>query len=70
MMHNVCSKTERVFRVLVGVALLSFMVFFEGDMRYLGLIGLIPIGTAIFRYCPISHMLHINTCSTNPPKHA
>lgn len=70
MMHNVCSKTERVFRVLVGLALLSLMVFFEGDMRYMGLIGLIPIGTAIFRYCPISHMLHINTCSTKPLKHA
>lgn len=39
-------------------------------MRYIGLIGLIPIGTAIFRYCPISHMLHINTCSTKPMKHA
>lgn len=70
MMHNVCSKTERVIRVLVGLALLSLMVFFEGDMRYIGLIGLIPIGTAIFRYCPISHMLHINTCSTKPMKHA
>lgn len=70
MMHNVCSKTERVVRVLVGLALLSLMVFFEGDMRFIGLIGLIPIGTAIFRYCPISHMLHINTCSTKPMKHA
>lgn len=70
MMHNVCSKTERVVRVLVGLALLSLMVFFEGNMRFIGLIGLIPIGTAIFRYCPISHMLHINTCSTKPMKHA
>ncbi len=39
-------------------------------MRYIGLIGPIPIGTAIFRYGPIGHMLHINTCSTKPMKHA
>ncbi len=70
MMQNVCSTTERVARMVIGLALLSMMFFFEGPMSYLGLIGLAPIATAIFRYCPISHALHISSCSTQPPKHA
>jgi len=62
MMHNVCSTTERVARVIVGLALLSLLVLLEGTPRYWGLLGLIPILTAIFRYCPISHLLNIDTC--------
>ncbi|NJC89243.1 MAG: DUF2892 domain-containing protein [Desulfuromonas sp.] len=62
MLHNVCSTTERVVRVIVGLALLSLLVLLEGTARYWGLLGLIPIATAIFRYCPISHLLNIDTC--------
>lgn len=67
MRHNVCSMTERVVRVFVGLALLSLMVLLEGTARYWGLLGLIPIATAIFRYCPLSHLLKIDTCKM---KHA
>ncbi len=63
MTRNVCSTTERIFRVLIGVALLSMLVLLEGALRYVGLIGLIPIATALYRYCPISHLLGINTCT-------
>jgi hypothetical protein len=62
MMQNVCSTTERVFRVVIGLALLSLLYFVNLPLGYLGLIGLLPIATAIFKYCPISHMLGINTC--------
>ncbi|MHB8708235.1 MAG: YgaP family membrane protein [Desulfuromonadales bacterium] len=67
MLHNVCSTTERVVRVIVGLAVLSLLVLLEGTERYWGLLGLIPIATAIFRYCPISHLLKIDTCKI---KHA
>lgn len=62
MLHNVCSTTERVVRVIVGLALLSLLVLLEGTARYWGLLGLIPIATAIVRYCPVSHLLNIDTC--------
>ena len=67
MLHNVCSTTERVVRVIVGLAVLSLLVLLEGTERYWGLLGLIPIATAIFRYCPLSHLLKIDTCKI---KHA
>jgi len=70
MMHNVCSTSERVLRVVVGLALLSMLFFVELPYGYLGFIGLIPIATAIFRYCPISHALHISSCPTKPARHA
>jgi hypothetical protein len=69
MMQNVCSTTERVVRVFIGLALFSLLFLLEGPVMYVGLLGLIPIATAIFKYCPISHMLHVNTCSTKPIQH-
>lgn len=64
MLHNVCSTTEKAVRIIIGLALLSLIYFLrdEGAVRYWGLIGLIPIATAVVGYCPISHLFHINTC--------
>ena len=62
MLHNVCSTTERIARMSIGIALLSLLFLLDGTARYWGLLGLIPIATAIFRYCPVSHLLHIDTC--------
>jgi hypothetical protein len=69
MLQNVCSTTERIVRVIIGLVILSLVYFLrdEGAVRYWGLIGLIPIGTAVIKYCPISHLFGINTCT---PKHA
>jgi Inner membrane protein YgaP-like, transmembrane domain len=65
MLKNVCSTTERVVRVIIGLAILSLMYFLRdyGAVRYWGLVGLIPIATAVVKYCPISHALGINTCA-------
>ena len=64
MMQNVCSTTERIVRVVVGLAVLSLVYFLrdQGAVRYLGLVGLIPIGTAVIKYCPISHLLGFSSC--------
>lgn len=64
MTQNVCSNTERTVRVIIGLAILSLVYFLQdhGAVRYWGLVGFIPIGTAVFKYCPISHLLGINTC--------
>jgi len=69
MLQNVCSPVERTVRVIIGLAILSLIYFLrdEGAVRYWGLIGLIPIGTAVIRYCPISHLFGVSTCK---PKHA
>ncbi len=65
MLQNVCSTSERIARVIIGLAILSLVYFLRdyGAVRYWGLVGFIPIGTAVIKYCPISHLLGINTCA-------
>ena len=53
---------DRVLRLLVGVGLLAFFFLGEGGARWLGLIGLIPLATAVFGWCPAYRLLGLSTC--------
>lgn len=64
-------NTERMIRIIVGLGLLSLLYFLEGNARWWGLIGLLPITTAIFGYCPPYALLGISTRAkegTAPPR--
>lgn len=54
---------DRVLRVILGLALLSLLVAVEGGLRWLGLIGLIPLLTGLAGSCPGYALLGIRTCS-------
>ncbi|NLI68617.1 MAG: DUF2892 domain-containing protein [Bacilli bacterium] len=60
MQKNVGS-TDKVIRWIIGLILLSLLFFLEGGVRYIGLIGLIPILTAIFGFCPLYTLFKLNT---------
>lgn len=47
-------------RIIIGIILLSLI--FIGPKSLWGLIGLIPIISALLRYCPLYPILGINTC--------
>lgn len=53
---------DRALRFVAGIVLLSLLVLLEGDARWWGLVGLVPLGTALLRWCPAYPMLGINTC--------
>jgi hypothetical protein len=55
---------DRSVRVVLGIALLSLYFVLEGNLRYLGFIGLVPLLTAAIGYCPLYALLGINTCPT------
>ena len=59
---------DRVIRVLVGLGLLSLIIFVEGDARWWGLIGLLPLGTAAVGYCPPYAWMGISTCAKDEEK--
>jgi hypothetical protein len=61
-------NTEKIIRVIIGVALLSLLFVLEGNARYLGLIGVIPLVTAAISWCPVWALLGINTCPATQPK--
>ena len=55
---------DRTLRIVAGLALLSLFFLQEGNARYWGLIGIVPILTGTFRWCPAYLPFGISTCST------
>ena len=53
---------DKVLRILVGLGLLSLILILEGNARWWGLIGLVPLGTGLVDFCPLYAVLGINTC--------
>jgi putative effector of murein hydrolase LrgA (UPF0299 family) len=56
---------DKILRIVVGVAIILYGVM-AGS--WLGLIGLIPLGTAIIGWCPLYCPLKINTCGDSCSK--
>jgi hypothetical protein len=54
-------KIDRILRVIAGLVLLSLI--FIGPHTLWGLIGLVPLGTALIGFCPAYKLLGISTCS-------
>lgn len=54
-------NTERIIRVVAGLVVLSLLFLVEGNLRYLGFIGLIPLTTGILGYCPLYTIFKVNT---------
>jgi hypothetical protein len=55
-------STDKVIRYIIGVVLLSLLFIIPGNLKFLGLIGLAPILTAAFSFCPLYAILGIKTC--------
>ena len=58
---------DRMIRIVAGVLLLSLLFFLEGNVRWLGLIGLIPLITGLSRRCPLYAASGINSLSPGGP---
>jgi len=61
MQKNV-GKTDKIIRVVLGIAIIGVGVVFN---NWLGVIGIVPIATALMGWCPPYAILGINTCGTN-----
>jgi hypothetical protein len=53
---------DQTLRLVVGIVLLSLVLIVDSDWRWLGLIGLAPLLTAVVRVCPLYSILGVNTC--------
>lgn len=54
---------DRVIRVVLGLAILAVGYYCKS---WWGLIGLLPLLTAIVRFCPAYLPFHLNTCAAKP----
>lgn len=55
---------DKVIRIVVGLAILSLVFILEGNARWWGLIGLVPLATGVFNFCPAYALLGMSTCPT------
>lgn len=52
---------DRILRITAGLAILGAGYYFKS---WLGLIGIVPILTGLFRFCPAYLPLGLSTCRT------
>ncbi|MGO2339507.1 MAG: YgaP family membrane protein [Psychrobacter sp.] len=52
-------STDRTLRIIAGVIIISVGVYYQS---WWGVVGLVPLLTGLFRFCPLYKMLGANTC--------
>jgi hypothetical protein len=60
-MKSNVGAADRVIRVLAGLALLSLFFVLEGDARWWGLAGLLPLATGLAGWCALYKPFGIDT---------
>jgi hypothetical protein len=53
---------DKVLRIVIGLALLSLVLVLEGSARWWGLVGLMPLLTGLFGFCPAYKLFGLDTC--------
>ena len=65
-MPNNLGTAERLLRVVAGVLLLRLYGALASPWRYLTLVGIVLLATALRGYCPLYQVAGIRTCSSTP----
>ena len=53
---------DKAARIIAGLALLSLIFILEGNARWWGLAGLLPLLTGTLGWCPAYTLFGISTC--------
>ncbi|MFW5979573.1 MAG: YgaP family membrane protein [Halanaerobium sp.] len=59
-MKNV-GQTDKWIRIIIGIVLLSMFFLVEGNARYFGILGIIPLYTGLSGNCMLYKLFGINT---------
>ena len=52
---------DKWIRIAAGIVLLALIFVIKSDWRWLGLIGVILLGTAFLNFCPLYKLLGLST---------
>ena len=52
-------SSERMLRVIAGIIIIGVGVYYQS---WWGVIGVVPLLTGLFRFCPLYSILGVNTC--------
>ena len=53
---------DKVVRIIIALVLFSLYFVLEGNLRYIALIGIIPLLTAFMSWCPLYSLFGMSTC--------
>lgn len=53
---------DKVVRFIISAGLFSLFFVLDGNLRYLSVIGFIPLGTAFVSWCPLYAIFGLSTC--------
>ena len=55
-------SADKAVRIVIALVLFSLYFILEGNLRYIALIGIIPLLTAFMSWCPLYTIFGITTC--------
>lgn len=55
-------NADRIVRIVAGLGLIAFALFSKSEYAMWGWIGIVPVLTGTFRFCPAYTLLGMNTC--------
>jgi len=53
---------DRGLRIIMGLGLLSLVFLLSANVRWLGLMGIVPLMTGLAGSCPLYRLMGLNTC--------
>ena len=59
---------DRALRIIAGLVLISLYFIGEqiiGQNTVWGLVGIVPLATGLFRFCPFYTLIGLKTCATD-----
>ena len=57
---------DRILRVVLGLVLIALAA--TGTVGWWGWLGVVPLVTGLFRFCPAYGLLGMNTCGLRKPR--
>jgi hypothetical protein len=55
-------KADKTIRLVMAVVLFSLFFILEGNLKWIGLVGIVPLMTALMNWCPLYTVFGMNTC--------
>lgn len=65
MIRNI-GNVDRALRSVFGLGLLAWAVLGSQELHWLGWLGVVLLGTALFGFCPLYRLFGFSTCCKHP----
>lgn len=61
-MNKNVGRIDAVIRIILSLIFFSLFFILEGNLRFLAVVGIIPLVTGLIGTCPLYMILGIKTC--------